>query len=191
MKSIKNYQSGSTHVLLISALVVALIGALGFIFWQNIIQTNNQPSTQDVSKNTVESKSSASPAPSKQDDSQFFGIDEWSVQFKLSSTLLSTKVIAKQRNETIYPSGERLQYYELTTERILSTDDTCYGVVYLLRYNKLPQQTGQGGGSETILNTNPINGFYYASSGPSTGPSCISHSDASEIRSSLKTIEAK
>jgi cytoskeletal protein RodZ len=33
-----NYQTGSVHTVLVIGLVVSLMGALGFIFWQNFIQ---------------------------------------------------------------------------------------------------------------------------------------------------------
>jgi len=58
-------QQGSAHVVIIVILVVALIGALGFVFWQNFIKkdevtqsTQSQTSTQqDVSPATKEFKS--------------------------------------------------------------------------------------------------------------------------------------
>jgi len=49
-------QSGSAHVVIIIVLVVVLIGALGFIFWQNFIKTD-QPTantSQTVKQDTTE-----------------------------------------------------------------------------------------------------------------------------------------
>lgn len=48
-------QSGSAHIILITVLVAALIGALGFIFWQNFVQKsdsakNNSATTSDTAK---------------------------------------------------------------------------------------------------------------------------------------------
>lgn len=45
----KNNQSESGHILIIIALVVVLLGALGFIFWQNFMQ----PKTDDDTDNTT------------------------------------------------------------------------------------------------------------------------------------------
>lgn len=36
------YQSGSAHVVIIVCLAVALLGALGWIFWQNFVSTDNK-----------------------------------------------------------------------------------------------------------------------------------------------------
>lgn len=60
-------QKGSSHVITIVALVVALIGALGFVFWQNfihkepvakeveIVKTKNQPKDEYAGWKTYES----------------------------------------------------------------------------------------------------------------------------------------
>lgn len=53
----KKSETGSAHVIVIGVLIVALIGALGFIFWQNII---NKP-TQSTTATTTQS---VSPSPS-------------------------------------------------------------------------------------------------------------------------------
>jgi|GEM_PF-4700588 len=52
-------QSGSAHVVIVIILVVALIGALGFMFWQNFTQkgpvaTNTKVVQSDTSKNETE-----------------------------------------------------------------------------------------------------------------------------------------
>lgn len=55
-------QSGSAHVIIVVALVVLLIGALGFIFWQNFIQKSDK--TNDSATNT--SKTSETPKKSSE-----------------------------------------------------------------------------------------------------------------------------
>jgi hypothetical protein len=46
-------QTGSAHVIIIVVLVVALIGALGFVFWQNFIQNDvNTSDNETQSKKT-------------------------------------------------------------------------------------------------------------------------------------------
>jgi len=43
----KNNQTGSAHLIIIITLVIALLGSLGFVFWQNFVQdktdTKKQP----------------------------------------------------------------------------------------------------------------------------------------------------
>lgn len=45
----KLYTKGSAHVIIVSILVVALIGALGFIFWQNFIVKKDSSNTSSTS----------------------------------------------------------------------------------------------------------------------------------------------
>lgn len=47
----QKYQSGSAHLIIIIILIIALLGSLGFVFWQNFIQTktSNTPTTSTVS----------------------------------------------------------------------------------------------------------------------------------------------
>lgn len=49
------HQTGSSHVVLIVGLIVALIGALGFIFWQNFIHQESPRKEVEVIRSTSES----------------------------------------------------------------------------------------------------------------------------------------
>jgi hypothetical protein len=58
-----NKQSGSTYVVLVVVLVVALIGALGFIFWQNIlVKPTNDSAKQAATSVSQKNTSSSTPA---------------------------------------------------------------------------------------------------------------------------------
>lgn len=46
-------QSGLAHVVIIGVLVIALIGALGFIFWQNFMQKTSTDDQADASQQTT------------------------------------------------------------------------------------------------------------------------------------------
>jgi hypothetical protein len=52
----KNNQSGSIHIIIISVLSIALIGTLGFVFWQNFV---NKPATSVTTSDTTDSKTSS------------------------------------------------------------------------------------------------------------------------------------
>lgn len=52
----KQSQSGSIHLIIVIVLVVTLIGALGFIFWQNFMQ----PKTSDTNSSTTASTATVS-----------------------------------------------------------------------------------------------------------------------------------
>jgi hypothetical protein len=67
MKSRQN-QSGSAHVVIIVILILALLGTLGFVFWQNFIQkkdtaptttTTSAPSTAPATATTTAPKTTA------------------------------------------------------------------------------------------------------------------------------------
>lgn len=52
-----NKQQGSAHVISVVVLIVALLGALGFVFWQNFMSKDSDNVGIDQSKNKTEGKS--------------------------------------------------------------------------------------------------------------------------------------
>lgn len=56
-------ESGSIHAIVIGVLTVALVGALGFIFWQNILSKNNDSSKGDSTLATASSDTKKSLNP--------------------------------------------------------------------------------------------------------------------------------
>lgn len=53
-------QSGSSHLIIIIILVVALLGTLGFVFWQNYYQTKTTTQTKISNAKVVETNNSSS-----------------------------------------------------------------------------------------------------------------------------------
>lgn len=53
----KQRQSGSAHAVLIIILVIAVVGLLGFVFWQNFLQPKNEPVSTTNSTTKTESSS--------------------------------------------------------------------------------------------------------------------------------------
>lgn len=49
----QNTQSGSAHLVIIIILVLALIGALGFVFWQNFMQSKDNNKQENTSVKTI------------------------------------------------------------------------------------------------------------------------------------------
>ncbi len=58
MKKYNYYQHGSAMVVIVSVLVVALVAALGFIFWQNFLSTGDKGNSSATKTTTAESDSS-------------------------------------------------------------------------------------------------------------------------------------
>lgn len=78
-------QKGSSHVIIIIGLVVALIGALGFVFWQNFIY--KEPVATDNDKVAVKEEKVAG------DDTDISGllIDEWKIEIPVDSSYTVSK----------------------------------------------------------------------------------------------------
>lgn len=71
----KQFQSGNVHYVIIFTLIVALLGALGFVFWQNFVQTkttSNKPSLITASSSELSNVAV--------DDTKYFFISEWGVK---------------------------------------------------------------------------------------------------------------
>lgn len=71
----KQSQSGSAHFIVIFILVIALLGALGFVFWQNFIQTK-------TTENKTSSTSTSSTESSNEvvDNTKYFSIAQWDIK---------------------------------------------------------------------------------------------------------------
>ncbi len=101
------YQNGSAHVIFIGV-VVLLVGALGFIFWQNFIHKEQVPANTDANENLAEqvdqnagSKSKCKPGENENATNRVFCSDVYGVKFTIPSDFKNKlKLVA---NEKIYP----------------------------------------------------------------------------------------
>ena len=84
-------QSGSAHVIIIAVLVVALVGALGWIFWQNFVGEKPVPASSNDDKNITQAPQQSTSC-----------VDTVNLCFKVPSSWTSEKT------ETTYP-GEGSQ----------------------------------------------------------------------------------
>lgn len=58
-----NRQTGSAHIIIVIVLVVALIGTLGFIFWQNVINKSAQIAKDTNTTNSITNTVNGNTAP--------------------------------------------------------------------------------------------------------------------------------
>lgn len=71
-------QNGSAHTVIIIVLVIALVGSLGFIFWQNFINTTD--SNQEESITRVGTKSNGKNVDNEPiDKNNYTHIEEWGI----------------------------------------------------------------------------------------------------------------
>lgn len=75
MKS-NNRQNGSVHMIVIGILAVALVGVLGWIFWQNIVQKPQSQQTSLATNDSTKVKSDSSQMPK-------ITFDKWGMEASL------------------------------------------------------------------------------------------------------------
>lgn len=80
----RTYQQGSAHVVIIVVLVVALLGALGYIFYNNFIAKKADVSKKDSGNSGV--VETPKQEPSKDSNEGYVVLEDWGVRFKPTST---------------------------------------------------------------------------------------------------------
>jgi len=146
-----NKQSGFSHAVLIIGLVVALIGVLGFVFWQNFIYeepvaTKTEVVTKEDSKNSGNSEVDSNKAS--------LNIEEWQVKIPEADEFTLTK-----STQSDMPDGsDAYTIYEVSTAaigkeaRALECPDDKLG--YIFRTSSI--QDG-----DPRAKTEKIAGYYY------------------------------
>lgn len=88
-------QIGSAHIVIVVVLVILLVGALGFIFWQNYMVKNTQqsPVVQSVSDDSQKNDAASSA------DERYVALEDWGVKFKIDNHLNET-TIGKVKSES-------------------------------------------------------------------------------------------
>jgi len=157
-------QTGSTHVIIIVILVVALLGTLGFVFWQNIINKKSAEMSSDSKQATNQ------PAEKVKDtDKGYLVLKDWNIKFKLLANSNAITYYKKQAE----PNDKGVEeYYEFSTKRVEAIGGQC------VEPNTLGQVIRNGSISRTkvkregeivsgsaVNNNEPIAGYYYYISG--------------------------
>lgn len=114
MKQLTN-ERGSVEAIVMGLLVVALIGALGFIFWQNFLKKDEPQKTVETVK---EEPKPVTVADETEEQKGYLAINEWSVRFKIPSEVGSETVFYEKAHEVtglesgygIITSGEKKLY---------------------------------------------------------------------------------
>lgn len=192
-------QTGSAHVLVTVILVVALLGALGFIFWQNfatkknvaatnataqtITSTTAAPAVSQAAQPATATQAPAAPAPA--DMTKYVTLDTWAVKFAAPTDGTTVQWAASDSSTIGFSTNH------LTTGELCNAQNGAAGT--LVRSTSAPVQ--KNGVSETVLNNGqPINGYYYAFDLPNgqhcddTNPS--DYQEAQKIQELVKTLVA-
>jgi hypothetical protein len=120
------HQQGSAHLIIIIALVVVVLGALGFVFWQNFI---NKPVNSEVSKTSI----TGSAANGGETSAKKLVVSEWGIdgnyesvgelQYNLRTSFGETYL--EFTSPEVAAAGEDCDVYSAATVRY-SADDVTY-----------------------------------------------------------------
>lgn len=173
-------QSGFAHAILIIGLVIALIGALGFIFWQNFI--NKEPTVKD--EPVVVTKK-------EEPQAKIFSVKDYGVEFTIPTALNDTTIKYEPRQ-----IGEA-SFLAFTTQRVIDLGGDCakaypFGdIVTLSRDGRATSDQYQ------VYTSEKINNYYYhvgtvETSGLTPQSTCPANaqakSDEDALVSALKTL---
>lgn len=141
-------QNNSKHILLISIISVAVIGALAFLYWQNFLASENSLNSEQ-DEDSIESDNEASVGTK-----EYVVLDKWGVKFDApgGDTDIKWAVTADS------PDSIGFSTSNLTESDVCTASNGAAGT---LQRSKEPM-TEETGSTTTIINDNkPINGYYY------------------------------
>lgn len=151
MKS-RHSQAGSAHLVIIIVLAVALIGVLGFVFWQNFVN-KPAPKTADTTQTTQTTSSKNTVA-----------VSEWGV--KGTTTEDTTGLTYKIASNTETDGNGKQYTYDSLTFITKGLEDACQKYAgTVLRYSdpNAPAILSGDGPPETVAQAGftSVNGHYF------------------------------
>ena len=161
-----SHSQGFAHAFLVIGLVIALLFALGFIFWQNFI--HKEPTTTEIVTTTPKEKTDLNKG--------YLVLEDWGIKFKLPET--KSKIVYYKVDNEAGPQ------YEFTTKRVEALGDSCVepskqGTVGRLGIlTRSATKFDELYSSNATNNNEPLNGYYYYASA-SNGPCAM---DSPEIQ---------
>ena len=182
MKSQIKEQGSIAHITIVIVLVVALLSALGFIFWQNFLRsgssdmsTGKNGTSQSAQKDNVE----IVPVDPNKD---YLVVDSWSVRFKPN---VSAKVSYESKDDG----------YWFTTEKWKNFGGICDTNGGILVQRSTEKSTAMASPPRPLNNEEKIGDYYYYYIGPQSACSDDHTSEEPSeyqiVRDLLSTIEAK
>lgn len=167
---IKNTHSqGFAHAVLIIGLVVALIGALGFVFWQNFI--HEEPVRTELLKTEV-TKNNGDNSAKEEDNKDYLVIKALGVRAKIPESLKDTKIVYTLDGETLYLVTSRVKSI-LESCNYKDTAGTSVNASVAIERSK-SKSMFNGIDAPVLLREEPYAGYYYGYSAPVPLKSCTS-----------------
>ena len=182
-------EAGFSHIMIITViLAVGLVGALGFVFWQNFLQPK---SDKGVANTTITAKStSTANTPTSQTTSpnsttqHYLQISQWGVKIPISGAVLNLTTV-DYSNYTSNGAAAALVNVSL---------DSC-SVGQINKYSSAVYQQGDSTrqSSDADYNAKKIGDNYYFYSYGTTSesvPSCTTQAIEEQIKTAVANIQA-
>jgi len=193
-----------TAIVVVSILALAAIGYSVYAWQQNTrlqddLAHQEQESKKLADENAELKKEAEKPSNTNTDTTKgVVKLTDWKVEFTLTDDLLNTEVKYKASTSSDAPA------YDFTTSRIQDLGGACakdpFGnTVILSRFKENPGPIPHGG----LINSEPIDGYYYVysspiaacsgvdeSSAPVRTPSPIETADRQALIESVKSLKA-
>lgn len=116
----KQKQSGSVHLIITIILVLALLGALGFIFWQNFI--NKKDSTSTTATASSQAATNTAPASAATPTNDNLVVSQWGVTVPVKDFVL----LSSSDENHIYVTTQAI----IDEAKRISCTDTSIGNLY-------------------------------------------------------------
>lgn len=156
----KHKQNGGAHFVVIGVVVLVILGAVGFLFWNNL----NKPKTATQATSTQKVNPSTAVQP------ETLALKDWGVQFTITSDLKKAGIkVQKETGPTINADGSEGSYvnYYVSTQRqrdfgqLTEENRSRYcdmgTAVTVIRRATADTAEGQA----RLLTPKPVNGYYY------------------------------
>jgi len=182
-------QNGSTHIIVIVILVIALLGVLGFVFWQNFTKKDPVTTTSEQKKTTSQ------PVETVKDPNEgYLVLQDWKIKFKLATESDKITYYALPTNDAGIKKGFDAQYYEFSTKEVEALGESCAepggevsGTVIRLANLSRSKDKIATQGVILVNDGQPVGGYYYYLGGAQS--TCSSNGTDLQIQDRAKVVD--
>jgi len=176
-------------MIIVIIIVIALLGVLGFVFWNSISQKAVNDATTDTPTSSTAGDEPQRIAPSPETDKDYLDLQEWGVKFKLPSQSYGITYYQLLTNGSGLARGFDDHYYEFSTKEVENLGGECVdsgdGTVIRLASLSRSKNKIETQGAILVNDGQPIEGYYYYLQGAQSTCSSDNINLQSQSRDSL------